>query len=51
MPLTAEQTQLTKIKQKRILKEIKEIQQTPIDPDNSVYEYLQDVMFVLMMKI
>ena len=38
MPLTAEQTQLTKIKQKRILKEIKEIQQTPIDPDNSIYE-------------
>ena len=38
MPLTAEQIQLTKIKQKRILKEIKEIQQTPIDSDNSVYE-------------
>ena len=38
MPLTAEQTQLTKIKEKRILKEIKEIQQTPIDPDNSIYE-------------
>ena len=37
MPLS-EQEQLTRIKEKRILKEIKDIQEIPIDPDNSVYE-------------
>jgi ubiquitin-protein ligase len=37
MPLS-EQTQLAGIKEKRILKEIKEIQSTPIDEDNNIYE-------------
>jgi len=38
MPQVSEKEQLSKINKKRILREIKDIQQTPIDPDNSIYE-------------
>lgn len=36
--MSSEKARLSAIKQKRILKEIKDIQQTPIDPDNNVFE-------------
>jgi ubiquitin-protein ligase len=36
--MASEQTQLTRIKEKRIMKEIKDIQQNPVDEENNIYE-------------